>query len=202
MRIDWEGELDERLVQRMQRGEGLAFAALTTRYWSLVHRICSNLLPSNAEAREATEATVLAVCRAPDSLASDASFRTSLLKVALREALARRRSAAAQGEGSPEGLLPRFDGEGRLAWDGSDGSAIAGMAFSSHDLRERIRRVLLELHELDHASFALHEVEGIPAGEAAAILGISAQSVRQGTHRASLMLTGYLASPIRAPACA
>ena len=55
MRIDWEEELDERLVQRMHRGDGLAFSTLTTRYWPLIHRICSNLLPSAAEALETTE---------------------------------------------------------------------------------------------------------------------------------------------------
>jgi RNA polymerase sigma factor (sigma-70 family) len=200
MRIDWEEDVDERLAQRMQRGEDLAFATLTTRYWSLVHRICSNLLPSAAEAREATETIFLAMLPTPGSTspASDASFRTALLQTALREALARRRAASGRGQNRLEAFLPRFDREGRLAWEGPGGS-VAGFAFSSPDLRERIRRALRGLHELDHAAFVLHEVEGLDADDAGAVLGIPAESVRRRTHHASLMLTGFFGSAFDAP---
>ena len=171
MRIDWEEELDERLVQRMERGEGLAFVALATRYWNLVHRICSNLLPPAGEAREATEEIFLEIPLVAGAFPSDVPFKTSLLKVALRRILVRRRLAAAPGEGSVEGLPARFDGR---------------------PVRERIRDALRHLHELDHAAFVLREVEGIPREEVAAILEIPPQSVSQRTHRATLSLSGAL----------
>ena len=171
MRIDWEEELDERLVQRMERGEGLAFAALATRYWNLVHRICSNLLPPASDAREATEGIFLEIPLIAGAFPSDVPFKTSMLKVALRRILARRRLDAAPGEGSVEALPPRFDGR---------------------PVRERIRDALRHLHELDHAAFVLCEVEEIPRDEVAAILEIPPQSVSQRTHQATLNLTGAL----------
>jgi DNA-directed RNA polymerase specialized sigma24 family protein len=200
MRIDCgEEETDERLVQRMRRGDGLAFGTLTTRYWHVVHRICANLLPSLGEAREATEEIFVQASRAPVSLLSDAPVRTSLLRLALRLVLARRRSARETGAAALEGFLPRFDGEGRLAWAAPDRSALAGMAFNARDLRERVRDALGHLDELDHASFVLRDVERIPVDEAAAILEIPSESVSERTHRAALMLTGYLGELFAAP---
>jgi len=75
MRIDCgEEETDERLVQRMRRGDGLAFGTLTTRYWHIVHRICSNLLSSAAEAGEMTEKIFVEAACGPASVLSGSSF--------------------------------------------------------------------------------------------------------------------------------
>src|SRR6266404_3808328 len=185
MRIDCgEEETDERLVQRMRRGDGLAFGTLTTRYWHIVDRICSNLLSSADEAREMTEEIFLQASRAPGSMLSGDPVRTSLLRLALRRVLARRRSAQADRATALEAFLPRFAGDGRLAWTDPDRSALAGIAFNARDLRERVRDALGQLDELDHASFVLREVERLPVAEVAAVLDIPSQSVSQRTHRA------------------
>ncbi len=201
MRIDCgEEETDERLVQRMRRGDGLAFGTLTTRYWHIVHRICSNLLSSAAEAGEMTEKIFVEAACGPASALSGSSFKTSLLRLAVRRVLARRRAAQADRATALEAFLPRFDGDGRLAWTDPDRSALAGMALNARDLRERVRDALGQIDELDHASFVLREVERLPIDEVAAVLEIPSQSVSQRTHRASLMLTGYLGELFAAPA--
>ena len=201
MRIDCgEEETDERLVQRMRRGDGLAFGTLTTRYWHIVHRICSNLLSSAAEVGEMTEKIFVEAACGPASVLSASSFKTSLLRLAVRRVLARRRAAQADRATALEAFFPRFDGEGRLAWTDPDRSALAGMALNARDLRERVRDALGQLDELDHASFVLREVERLPVEEVAAVLDIPSHSVNQRTHRASLMLTGYLGELFAAPA--
>jgi len=198
MRIDNEEELDERLLQRMQRGDGLAFATLTTRYWHIIHRICLNLLPSASEAREATEEIFLEMSRAPASFSSGAPFKTSLLRVALRRVLTRRRSTPPSGATSLEAFLPHFDGDGRLAPLVPDEATLARMAFN-RDLRERIREALRRLDGLDHASYVLREVEEVSVDQTAAVLGIPPESVRRRTHRVCLMLTGYLGELFAVP---
>ena len=45
-----EAEVDEVLAQRMRRGDGVAFAALATRYWNAIHRIGWNMLPDRSAA--------------------------------------------------------------------------------------------------------------------------------------------------------
>ena len=201
MRIDCgEEETDERLVQRMRGGDGLAFGTLTTRYWHTIHRICSNLLSSAADATKMTEEIFVQAACGPASQLPGSSFRTSLLRLAVRRVLARRRAAQADRATALEAFLPRFGGDGRLDWTDPDRSALAGMALNARELRERVRDALGQIDELDHASFVLREVERLPIDEVAAVLEIPSQSVSQRTHRASLMLTGYLGELFAAPA--
>jgi RNA polymerase sigma factor (sigma-70 family) len=190
MRIDCgEEETDERLVVRMRRGDGLAFGTLATRYWHIVHRICSNLLPRAGEAREMTEKIFLQASRSRAT--SRVTFRTQLLRLALEKVLARRRSARGDRALGLEAFVPRFDDEGLLAWTAPDRWAGAAIPFNARDLRERVRDALGQLDELDHASFVLREVERLPVEEVAAVLEIPAEAVGRRTHKASLMLTGY-----------
>jgi RNA polymerase sigma-70 factor (ECF subfamily) len=57
----------------------------------------------------------------------------------------------------------------------------------------RVREVLQGLDSLDRAAFVLREIEQIPLAEAADVLGITPASIRERTHRATLMFTGILA---------
>jgi RNA polymerase sigma-70 factor (ECF subfamily) len=76
-------ESDEVLLERMRRGDRIAFAALATRYWIAVHRIARNMLPDESKAREVAEDTFLQALRNPDWFPRDAPFKASLYRLAI-----------------------------------------------------------------------------------------------------------------------
>jgi DNA-directed RNA polymerase specialized sigma24 family protein len=183
---------DEVLFARTRRGDGVAFAALVTRYWNAVHRIGWNMLPGKAAAAEVAEATFLAVLQGA-SFSDGAPFRTALYRKAMSEA-SKRTVAEAQGATKSLGIfLPRFDTHGRLTTSGTDWTRLPGWAFDQDELAETIRAILLRLDALDRAAFVLGVVEQLPLEEAAAALRIAAHDARHRTHRASLVVTGFLA---------
>jgi RNA polymerase sigma-70 factor (ECF subfamily) len=187
-----EAQVDEVLVQRMRRGDSVAFAALATRYWNAVHRIGWNMLPDPSAAGELAEATLLSALRSAEALPGDVPFRTSLYRQAMSQSLIRLHSVPGSVPRSLAAFLPRFDIHGRLASAGTDWSESGEAAFGQQDVRDRIRETLQHLDSLDRAVFVLREIEQLSVEEAAAILEISPESVRQRAHRASLILTGFL----------
>jgi RNA polymerase sigma-70 factor (ECF subfamily) len=59
-------------------------------------------------------------------------------------------------------------------------------------LAKRVRELLHQLEALDRAGFVLRQIEELSVEETAEILGIDPVSVRQRTHRATLVLSGTL----------
>jgi RNA polymerase sigma-70 factor (ECF subfamily) len=183
---------DEILFARTRRGDGVAFAALVTRYWNAVHRIGWNMLPGKPAAAEVAEATFLSALRGDACFSDGAPFRTALYRKAMSEAL-KRTVAEAHGVTRSLGIfLPRFDAHGHLATAGTDWTRLPGAAFDQDELAETIRAILLRLDTLDRAAFVLRVVEQLPLEEAAAALRIPAEDARHRTHRASLIVTGFL----------
>ena len=187
-----EAQVDELLVERMRRGDGVAFAALATRYWNAVHRIGWNMLPDPSAAAELAESALLSALRSTEELPRDLPFRTSLYRQAMSESLIRLHSVPSSVPRSLGAFLPRFDPRGRLTSAGTDWSECGEAAFGRRDVGERIRETLQHLDALDRAAFVLREIEQLSVEEAAAVLGISPESIRQRTHRAFLILTGFL----------
>lgn len=185
-----EGQVDELLVQRMRRGDGVAFAALATRYWNALHRIGRNMLPDPSMAADLAEATLLSAFHSAKQLPEDVPFRTSLYRQAMRYSLDLIFPVPKSVTRSLAIYLPRFDPHGRLA--SSDWSEAGEAALARPDLAERIRQTLQRLDGLDRAAFVLRVVEELSTEETAAVLAISPESVRQRAHRAALILTGYL----------
>jgi RNA polymerase sigma-70 factor, ECF subfamily len=188
----YEAQVDEVLIERVRRGDELAFAALATRYWSSVYRIGWNMLPDPSAAGELAEATLLSALRSAGEFPSGVPFKTSLYRQAMSESLVRLHSAPGRAPRSLGVFLPRFDTGGRLASAGSDWSQAGEAAFGHLDVGRRIRDTLQHLDALDRAAFVLREIEQLSVGDTAAVLGISPESVRQRTHRASLIMTGSL----------
>jgi RNA polymerase sigma-70 factor (ECF subfamily) len=173
------------LAERMRCGEHVAFAMLTTRYWTAVHRIARNMLPDPSKAREVAEETFLRALRSPDWFPRDAPFKVSLYRLAIILSIIQRRPGPASGA---ESLLPRFDAGGSLIVAETEWSELAVRP----DLAEQIREGLEHVEGLDRAAFVLRAIEQLPVEEAAAILRTSPEVLRDRAHRACLRLTVFL----------
>jgi RNA polymerase sigma-70 factor (ECF subfamily) len=176
---------DDVLAERMRRGDRGAFAMLTTRYWTSVHRIAWNMLPDQLKAREVAEETFVRALRSPAWFPRDAPFKVSLYRLAIILSLIQHRTGPDPGADS---LLHEFDASGRPVVPDGDLSELAGR----RDLAERIREGLERVEALDRAAFVLRVMEEVSLGEAAAILRTSSEKIRERAHRACLLLTGFL----------
>jgi RNA polymerase sigma-70 factor (ECF subfamily) len=176
---------DDMLAERMRRGEHASFAMLTSRYWTSVHCIARNMLPDPSKAREVALKAFLGALRSPDWFPREAPFKVSLYRLTIILSLTQGRPSQAF---SGESLLPQFDADGRLVVAERNLSGLA----ESPDLAKRIREGLKHVDDLDRAAFVLRVVEEVPLEEAAEILQISPEEIRDRAHRASLSLTGFL----------
>jgi RNA polymerase sigma-70 factor (ECF subfamily) len=183
---------DDVLAGWMRRGDHVAFATLTSRYWTTVHRIARNLLPDQSTAREVAEETFLRAWESPELFPCDAPFKVSLYRLAISLSFIRHRPSSRL---TAESLLPRFEASGRLALSEGDWSELARQC----DLTEQIREGLEYLEDLDRAAFVLRAIEQVPLEEAAAILQTSPGRIRDRVHRACLLLTGFLGRLFGAP---
>src|SRR5260370_40911055 len=92
---------DDVVSERMRDGDRGAFATLTTRYWTAVHRIAGNMLPDPSKAREVAEETFLRALRSPDWFPRDAPFKVSLYRLAIILPDIPRRPGPATRAGTP-----------------------------------------------------------------------------------------------------
>jgi DNA-directed RNA polymerase specialized sigma24 family protein len=162
----------------MSVDEGAAFMDVAARYWDPIARLAFHLLGTASDAAKATEDALLLARDRPEP---SVAFRPFVYRTAIRLALERRRPVRR----ALDGLLPRFDVAGNLAWPREDWPQPTG---ETEDLREGLD----QLPGLDCAALVLRKVEQFSTEEAADFLEIPAEEVRRRTHRSLLFLTCFL----------
>ena len=149
---------DPDLLRRFatQRDES-AFAVLIQRHGPMVWTVCRNLLPAEADAEDAFQATFLAFIRSAGTIRTPGALGSWLYGVAYRVAQKARRSAARQrrrekSAAAREATLPVAAG----SWD---------------DIQAAVHREVNRLPEPLRTAFVICEIEGVGQREAAATLG-------------------------------
>jgi len=181
---------DEILAERARSGSRPAFAALVGRYQGRVYRLAMRLTRNRCDAEEIAQETFLRAHRSIAFFRAESRFGTWLYRIAVNEALMRRRAAARRPTGSIEDLIPR-------SADVGIGPAGAGpeRADTLLERRQTIDRVHAALDCLDdahRAALVLRDLEELSAEEAAEVLAVSPDVVRQRAHRARLKLKAML----------
>lgn len=172
---------DGAVVARVLAGETELFEILMRRYNQRVYRVVRGILSDPNEAEDiAQEAYV----RAYDKLAGfrgDAAFSTWLTKIAVHEALARRRKlrrlVAVDDDLPPPDGRPSPTPENETA---------------NRELRGMLRQAVDALPDSLRPVFVLREVEGLSGDDTAEALGISSGNVRVRLHRAKGLLRDHL----------
>jgi RNA polymerase sigma-70 factor (ECF subfamily) len=192
--LDQGARDDETLARRAGAGDESAFEALVTRFQGRVYRLARRLSASNSDAQDVMQDTFLQVYRSLGSFRGEAKFSTWLFRIATNAALMQRRGRERRPAESLEEYAPRFDAAGRHARLPAELS-LAARADEMID-RGRLAAHALEgidrLPEIYRTAFVLRDLEEMPTGEVAAILGVDAAAVRQRVHRARLLLRGFL----------
>ena len=176
---------DEALAARAGDGSRSAFAALVARYQDRIYRLAMRMSRNPSDAEEITQETFLLAHRGIASFHGDARFGTWLYRVAIDQALMLRRAAKRRPAQSLDAMGP----------DGGDVDMTPDVAAEGADdlvhrkhITERAYRALSRLDEAHRVAVVLRDLEGLSADEAADVIGISPDAVRQRAHRARLKL--------------
>ena len=170
---------DEELVRKILGGEIEELAVLMRRHNQRLYRICRSVVTNDAEADEAVQEAYLRAYRHLDQFRGESKFSTWLIKIAVYEALSRRRrlSRLVPLE-SRFGLRPQLVSKQRSP----EQEAI------NRDLGRRLEKAIDSLPPNYRTVFVMRHVEGLSTDDTAASLMLSRESVKTRLLRSRRML--------------
>jgi len=182
--LDTSSLTDAEVVARVRAGDTALFEELMRRHNQRVYRVARAVVKDEADAEDVMQQAYINAFRHLDQFEERAQFSTWLTRIALHEALARRRrrhahAAASVTVGDEHGeqmdalIAPQPDPE-RQAY--------------TAELAHMLENAVDALPEAYRIVFALRDVEGLSTSETAAGLALGEEAVKTRLHRARAML--------------
>ena len=166
---------DESVVERVCAGEVEIFEVLMRRYNQRLFRVAQSILNDELEAEDVLQETYLRAFVHLESFEARAAFSTWLTKIAVHEALGRRRKR--------NRFRPSEDSASHL--DRAPASAPSPeRRAGSRELRRALEAAIQALRPSYRVVFVLRELEGMNTRETAEVLGLSRTLVKVRLHRA------------------
>ena len=175
---------DEDIVARVLGGETALFELLMRRHNQRLYRVARGIVGDDAEAEDVTQEAYVRAFQHLGQFAGRARFSTWLTRIAVHEALARRRREGRQTD--IEEIMPIL------------ASAAAGpeQRAADHELGQVLEAAVAALPRVYASVFMLREVEGLSTEETAACLEINPATVKTRLHRARALLRNHIAARI------
>src|SRR5581483_3792879 len=185
---DWEW------VQKVQNGRTDAFETLIQRHQKRIYNLLFRWLGDIEEASDAAQEVFLAAYRAIQEFRGDALFSTWLYRIAINQAINRRkRLAADQARRATLGPVdPENEGSNPMADLPHPGPSPAEAA-ERNEISLRVQQGLNGLKEEEALIILLHDFQDLPYEEIAHILKLPVGTVKSRLHRARLALKAKLA---------
>ena len=184
---------DQDVIDRVLAGDVQLFELLMRRHNERVYRAVRSILRDEAEAEDAMQAAYLHAYSHLRDFESRAAFSTWLTRIAIHEALGRKRRS-----------LRRVTEE-EIDVESDDRSPEQDAQDAEN--RKLLAKAIDELPEHFRTVFVLREVQQLSVEETAAVLEIVPQTVKTRLHRARKLLRASLleslprALPFEAPRC-
>src|SRR5689334_2881546 len=185
---------DEEVVARVLAGETALFEILMRRYNQRLYRISRVILRNDGEAEDVMQDAYVRAYEHLDQFAGKAAFSTWLTRIAIHEALARRRR---RGRMDELDALPE-NGDFMSILKSTAPTPEAGTAQA--EARELLEKAIDHLPEAYRTVVMLREVEEMSVAETAESLGVSDAVVKTRLHRAHAMLRKDLYTRATRPA--
>lgn len=179
------GTEDAALVAALKAGSEQAFGMLIAQYSQPLYSLIARSLQDPADAADITQEVFIKVFRSIGSFHGDASLRTWLYRIALREASNQRRwwTRHKKQEITIDAPVNSTEGD-----DGDESMSLSGLlmdsAGSPHDhlaqgeLKARVEAALRELPEAFRTVVILREMEGFSYEEIGEVLDVPAGTVK------------------------
>jgi RNA polymerase sigma-70 factor (ECF subfamily) len=184
-------QADVQLARRLLAGDQEAFEHFVTAYNDKVFRYSFAMCGQREDAEEVAQETLMKVFENLDQLREPERLKPWVFRIAKNACLMKRRKSvfAPRAELSLDQLRPakRGDGDGAKL-EIADWSGLPDNLAMDAELRERLADSVQALPEMYRSVFLLRDVEGLSTEEAAEVLGVSGDVIKQRLHRGRLIL--------------
>lgn len=176
-------EIDQQLVEQVQRGNKRAFDMLVIKYQRRLARLLSRFIRDPAEVEDITQETFIKAYRALPSFRGDSAFYTWLYRIGVNTAKnflvsqGRKLPATVNGFGTEE--MENFDGADQLREVNTPESELMGK-----QVAQTVNQALAALPEELRTAIILREIEGLSYEEIADIMNCPIGTVRSRIFRA------------------
>ena len=177
-------EIDQQLVERVQRGDKQAFDLLVIKYQRKLARLLSQFIRDAAEVEDVAQETFIKAYRALPSFRGESAFYTWLYRIGINTA---KNFLVTQGRRAPTMTSAGFDIEDAENFE--EGSQLREMntpesELMSKQIAETVNQTLQELPEELRKAITFREIEGISYEEIATIMNCPIGTVRSRIFRA------------------
>lgn len=187
---------DRELVARLRAGEQRAFEPVMRRYNRRLFRAARGIVGSDTEAEDVVQETYVRAYQHLDGFRGPDGLGAWLTRIAVNEALMRRRRPDAAGSTAGEAFdEERFAGETMAGDDRASGTPEEATA--NAQLGGLIERCVDRLPEAYRLAFILREIEQLSVAETAASLEVAPVTVKTRVHRAKRLLRRTLSKELR-----
>jgi len=187
-RSDMAEPTDKELLECARKGDAAALRTLIRRHDKYLYRVVRSVLADDNEAEDVIQETFIRAFRGLENFRGDANIRTWLTRIALNEAVRRRRrqrSTVDLGE-----LHARDDRDPQQtfasSWRAPDSDPERAAARSQ--MRQILERAIDGLPAAFRTVLILRDVEELSVQQTAKLLGIRPETVRTRLHRARRFL--------------
>ena len=176
-------EIDQQIVERVQRGEKQAFDLLVVKYQRKLARLISQFIRDSGEVEDVTQEAFIKAYRALPSFRGDSAFYTWLYRIGINTA---KNFLVSQGRRAPTNTQS-FDGEDAENFE--EGGNLRELntpesELMSKQIAQTVNLTLDELPEELRTAIILREIEGLSYEEIASVMNCPIGTVRSRIFRA------------------
>ncbi len=177
-----EREIDQLLVERVQRGDKKAFELLVSKYQRKLMRLVSRLVYDHAEAEDVVQEAFIKAYRALPNFRGESAFYTWLYRIGVNTA---KNHLVTQGRRAPTSTDADVDeAESFSDSDGLRDINTPESLLASKQIAETVNSAMLTLPEELRSAITLREIEGLSYDEIAEVMLCPIGTVRSRIFRA------------------
>ena len=177
-----EREIDQLLVERVQRGDKKAFELLVSKYQRKLMRLVSRLVHDQAEAEDVVQESFIKAYRALANFRGDAAFYTWLYRIGINTA---KNHLVSQGRRAPTSTDADIEeAETFVDADGLRDMNTPESLLASKQIAETVNAAMMSLPEELRNAISLREIEGMSYEEISEVMLCPIGTVRSRIFRA------------------
>lgn len=175
-------EVDQQLVERVQRGDKRAFDLLVSKYQRKLGRLLSRFIRDPSEVEDVTQEAFIKAYRALPGFRGESAFYTWLYRIGINTA---KNHLVAMGRRAPTSTeLDAEEAEGVEAGEQLRDLNTPENQMMSRQVGETVNQTLQELPEELRTAITLREIEGLSYEEIATVMQCPVGTVRSRIFRA------------------
>lgn len=185
---------EQQLVEKAKNGDTKAFEELIRRTQTNIYNLGLRLLGNKEDAADLLQETYIKAYENLDRFEGRSSFSTWLYRIATNNALMKLRKEKGKKISIDE---LKKAGEKTFKTEISDWTDSPSNYFRSEELKDVLQKAIDSLPPKYKSVFILHDVEGLPLAEVAAILSLSVPAVKTRVHRSRMFLREKISEYIK-----